>query len=119
MLLVNIPVTQVSIMHAGYLYSRTRYCLTTPIYTFWVWTSDRVPIYALYNDLAPKPIRDVGEVPGDEAQKQVVPEDDEAGPVDGEVTADGQIPLLRRKGERLLSAATSPHLLAFPQSNFF
>jgi len=51
----------------------------------------------------------VGAAPGDEAQKQVVPED-AASPVDGEAAVDEQIPLLRRKSKGLLSTAPSQYL---------
>jgi hypothetical protein len=57
-------------------------------------------------------------VPGDEAQQQVVPED-EANLEDREAAVDEQFPLLRKKGKRLLSTATFQDLSAFPQSNLF
>ena len=78
------------------------------IYTFYTCPSVRVPIYAHDDNLAPKPIQDVGAVLDDKVQQQVVPEDDTA-PVDGEVTVE-PAPLLQRKRKGPLSIATSLYL---------
>ena len=82
---MHIPVAQISInicrSDSSHI-EQPAECLTiSSISLFWVWTSARAPIYAHDDNRAPKPIQDVGVVPGDEVQKQVVPEDD-AVPVD-------------------------------------